>query len=61
MGPTDKNAVMEVHARLFVADVKDLKKIADKTGISWQIELRQLVRRALRGETRDVIVFKDQE
>jgi hypothetical protein len=53
--------LIEVHARLFPEDVRELKRIAKERGISWQIELRLLVRRALRGDHREVIVLKDGE
>ena len=49
MKVTNKNRLVHVHARLFVVDVDELKAIADAEGSKWQIELRQLVRRALRG------------
>lgn len=49
----------EVHARLFSDDVAQLKKIAAQSRLSWQVELRQLVHRALAGDRREVIVVKD--
>jgi hypothetical protein len=52
------NALQEVHARLFAADVVLLKKIAEERGTSYQIELRLLVRRALKGEQRDLVMLK---
>ncbi len=42
------NAVRECHVRLFDEDVQELQAIAAETGVSWQIELRLLVRKALR-------------
>ncbi len=51
----------EVHTRLFSEDVEQVKVIANKQGIPWQIELRLLVRRALRGERREVLVLTDKE
>lgn len=54
------NAVVSVHARLFVEDVVRLKQLADTNGSKWHIELRQLVRRALKGERREVLVLKEQ-
>ncbi len=52
--------LVEVHARLFPADVDELKRIAAERGISLQIELRSLVHRTLKGEHRDVVVLKEQ-
>ncbi len=54
---TKKPKLVEVHARLFAEDVRDLKKIALERGSAWHSELRQLVRRALKGEKREVIVI----
>jgi hypothetical protein len=42
-----KNQLLPVHARLFAADVAELKRIAEARGIGWQVELRLLVRHAL--------------
>ena len=54
-----RNRVASVHARLFVEDIVQLKKIADARGTKWHIELRLLVRRALSGEHRDVVILKE--
>lgn len=54
-----RNATHSVHARLFVEDIARLKKIAEQHGLPWQIELRLLVHRALRGEQRDIVVIKE--
>lgn len=54
-----KNKLMLVTARLFADDVKTLKKVADEKGSRWNIELRQLVRRALKGEQREILVLKE--
>ena len=54
-----RNRVASVHARLFVEDIAQLKKIADARGTKWHIELRLLVRRALSGEHRDVVILKE--
>ena len=40
--------LIKVYTRLFVEDVERLKKIAETKGYPWQIELRLLVRRALK-------------
>lgn len=53
--------LVEVHARLFPDDVEELKRRAAESGLSYHIELRLLVRRALRGEKREVLVIKDQQ
>lgn len=52
-----KPALVEVHARLFEEDVVTLQRIAAEKGISYQIELRALVRRALKGY--DLAVLKE--
>lgn len=52
--------LVEVHARLFPDDFETLKRRAEENGVSLQIELRQLVRRALKGERREVLVLKEQ-
>lgn len=49
-----KNPTRACSVRLFEADVKTLHNVAEKRGTSWQIELRLLVRRALR-----VMVIED--
>lgn len=38
----------KIYTRLFAQDVETLKKIAETKGYPWQIELRMLVRRALK-------------
>lgn len=52
-----KPRVVEVHARLFADDVAHLKKLAAESRLSWQVELRQLVHRALKGEKREVLMI----
>lgn len=52
--------LVEVHARLFAGDVETLQGMANANGVTLQIELRQLVRRALKGERREVLVLKEQ-
>lgn len=49
-----------VNTRLFAEDVSAIKKIAAQRGLHWQIELRMLVRRALKGEQREVLLLRDQ-
>ena len=57
-----KPKLVEIHARLFHSDVAMLKKIAAKRGLPWHLELRLLVRRALKGDQREVVVInKDRE
>lgn len=55
----DPNALAEVHTRLFVDSVEELKRRAEASGTPWHIELRLLVRRALAGERREVLVLKE--
>lgn len=57
--PKNAQALVDVHARLFPDDVELLKKIAAESRLSWQIELRQLVHRALKGEKREVVVIQE--
>ena len=54
-----KSELHETHIRLFSDDVEALQRIAAEKGIPWQIELRLLVRRALKGEIKEVFVLKD--
>lgn len=49
-----------VNTRLFADDVKAIKEIAAEQGLPWQVELRLLVRRALKGEKREVVLLKEQ-
>lgn len=53
------NKLAIVHVRLFAADVATIKKIASQSGNPYQLELRQLVRRALKGELREVLILKE--
>lgn len=53
------NELIGVHTRLFKDSVEALKQAAASSGIPWQVELRLLVRRALRNERRDVLVIKE--
>jgi len=59
MGTAKKQHVVEAHVRLFAADIEQLKKIAAERGSRWQFELRLLVKRALAGERREVVVLKE--
>lgn len=52
-------ALIDVHARLFPEDVDLLKQIAEKSRLSWQIELRMLIHRALRGEKREIVILEE--
>ena len=54
-----KNKLRPVHTLLFQEDVDTLKQLADDKGTKWQVELRQLVRRALRGEKKDIYVLRE--
>jgi hypothetical protein len=53
--------LVEVHTRLFAEDVVELKRRAAQQGLPWQIELRLTIRRALKGERREVLVFTEGE
>ncbi len=55
----DKARLKEAHVRLFAEDVELLEKIAAKNGTHWQIELRVLLRRALRGEPLSITIIKE--
>lgn len=55
-----KNHVEEVHARLFADDIRELKRIASEHGSKWQFELRLLVRRALKGERREIAILREE-
>lgn len=50
-----------VYTRLFEDDVLEIQRIAAESALPWQIELRTLVHRALRGERREVVVLRDQQ
>lgn len=49
----------DTHVKLFRDDVAQLKKLAAENRSKWQVELRQLVHRALRGERREITVVKE--
>jgi hypothetical protein len=53
------NRLKVVTARIFAADIVTLKRLADQRGSKWQIELRMLVRRALKGEAKDFFLVKE--
>lgn len=57
--PKKPSRLIAVHVRLFREDVKALKDRASKNALPWNIELRQLVRRALKGETREFHIIKE--
>ncbi len=48
-----------VHVRLYTEDVRALKKLAADRELPWNIELRQLVRGALRGHRREIAIIKE--
>jgi hypothetical protein len=50
----------DVHTKLFSDDVAELQRIASAQRSKWQVELRQLVHRALKGERREITVLKEQ-
>lgn len=54
-----KNKLVRVTTHLFEVDVATLRRLAESNGNRWQIELRQLVRRAL-VEQREVMHLKEQ-
>jgi predicted DNA binding CopG/RHH family protein len=54
-----KTTVVDAHIRLNKTDVELLKKLAEANGVSWQTELRMLVRRTLNGESRPIAIIKD--
>ena len=54
-----KNKLLRVTTHLFEADVDTLRRLAEANGSGWQIELRQLVRKA-RGAPRQVMLLKEQ-
>lgn len=56
---TRSAGLKEAHVRLFSDDIELLKKLAAAHGFSWQIELRLLVRRALKGQQREMIILKE--
>ncbi len=60
MKRTRKNALQLVTTRLFKVDVDTVKRIADSNGIGWQVELRQILRRAL-VDQREVMTLKEQK
>lgn len=47
-----------VTSRLFKDDVDTLQKIAEERGTQWQVELRLLIRRALKNEKREFVIIK---
>ena len=51
--------LVDVHVRLFAEDVDYLHKLADTTGVPWQVDLRQRLRASCRGEARELIVLKE--
>lgn len=55
-----KQVLVSVNTRLFFEDIEFLKRAAAEQGLPWQIELRLLVHRAVKGEQRDVLVLKEQ-
>lgn len=57
--PVREAKLVDAHVRLFADDVASLKKSAREKGYNWQIELRQLVRSALRGEQRSIGIVRE--
>lgn len=56
--PIKPIVLREIHCRIFHEDVELLQKLAEEHGVPWQVELRLLVRRALRGEKKEILVLK---
>lgn len=46
--PEDPNRLVEVHTRFFADSIDAVKRIAAQSGLPWQVELRLIVRRAVR-------------
>lgn len=46
--PEDVNRLVDIHTRFFATDIEDVKRIATANGLPWQVELRLIVRRAVR-------------
>lgn len=57
--PLETKHLRPVFSRLFATDVAEIKRIAADRGIPWQIELRLLIRRAIRGAAREVVLVKE--
>jgi hypothetical protein len=55
----EPDALVGVHTRFFASDVAEVQRIAAEKGLPWQIELRLVVRRALKGERREVVVLRE--
>ena len=47
--------LVKINTRLFAEDVREIKKIAKEKGCPWQIELRLVVRRAMKEREIDII------
>lgn len=59
-GRAKKSAnLYDVHVHLFADDLAQIKKIAVEKGIPWSVELRSMVRLALKGERREITVVKE--
>lgn len=46
--PEDANRLVDIHTRFFATDIEEVKRIATANGLPWQVELRLIVRRAVR-------------
>lgn len=46
--PDDPNRLVDVHSRFFADSIEAVKRISAQSGLPWQIELRLIVRRAVR-------------
>lgn len=57
--PSRRVKLKAVHANLFDDDVALLKKLAVERRSRWQVELRQLVHRALKAERAGIEFLKD--
>lgn len=56
--PVKPSILRETHCRLFAEDIELIQKMALEHGVPWQVEIRLLVRRALRGEKKEILVLK---
>lgn len=59
MSGKGQSALYDTHVKLFRDDVTELQKVAEVRRSKWQVELRQLVHRALKGERRELLLIKD--
>lgn len=58
-GIPKSDELVKVHTHLFKADVAHIKRTAAQQSRKWQVELRHMIRRAIRSEQREVLVLKE--